>query len=73
MTQCLLPMVRVVGEAGGENIVRLLTFLPGKILHQVPYTAQLFFEGGALVARIDNELKVERRQSGDCRLHFLTD
>lgn len=45
------------GEAGGENIVRLLTFLPGKILYQVPYTAQLFFEGGAFVARMDNELK----------------
>ncbi|XP_050691555.1 hydroxylysine kinase-like [Eriocheir sinensis] len=41
----------------GENLVRLLTFLPGKILSQVPYTAQLFFELGALVARVDNELR----------------
>lgn len=45
------------GEMGGENIVRLLTFIPGKILHQVPYTPQLLYESGAFVARMDNELK----------------
>ncbi|KAG0724729.1 Hydroxylysine kinase [Chionoecetes opilio] len=46
-----------VGEVGGEHIVRLLTFIPGKILCQVPYTAQLFYEGGVYVARLDNVLK----------------
>ncbi|KAG0724731.1 Hydroxylysine kinase [Chionoecetes opilio] len=46
-----------VGEVGGEHIVRLLTFIPGKILCQVPYTAQLFYEGGVHVARLDNVLK----------------
>ncbi|XP_045102821.1 hydroxylysine kinase-like isoform X2 [Portunus trituberculatus] len=46
-----------VGEEGGENIVRLLTFIPGKILHQVPTTPQLFHEVGVFVGRMDNELK----------------
>lgn len=58
-------VVRVAGEEG-ENLVRLLTFLPGKILSQVPYTAQLFFELGALVARVDNELRVRWRHDRCC-------
>ena len=48
-----------VGEVGGENIVRLLTFMPGKILHQVPYTASLLYEIGTFVGKMNNELKVE--------------
>ncbi|XP_045581931.1 hydroxylysine kinase isoform X2 [Procambarus clarkii] len=41
----------------GLHIVRLLTFIEGKILHQVPYTAELSFECGAYIAKLDNELK----------------
>ncbi|XP_042884906.1 hydroxylysine kinase-like [Penaeus japonicus] len=40
----------------GEYMVRMLTFVPGKILHQVKYTSQLFFECGELAAKMDNEL-----------------
>lgn len=40
----------------GEYMVRMLTFVPGKILHQVKYTSQLFYECGELAARMDNEL-----------------
>ncbi|XP_064083497.1 hydroxylysine kinase-like [Macrobrachium nipponense] len=40
-----------------EYMVRLLTFLPGKILHQVEYTAELFYECGIYVGKIDKELK----------------
>ncbi|XP_047501616.1 hydroxylysine kinase-like [Penaeus chinensis] len=40
----------------GEYMVRMLTFVPGKILHQVKYTSQLFYECGELAAKMDNEL-----------------
>lgn len=46
-----------VGEEGGENIVRLLTFIPGKILHQVPTTPQLFYEVGVFTSKMDTALK----------------
>jgi hypothetical protein len=35
---------------------RLLTFLPGKILHKVPYEPDLLFEYGRFVAQIDQAL-----------------
>lgn len=37
----------------GQYIVRLLSFVPGKILHSVPYTKELFFQVGELVAKTD--------------------
>lgn len=41
-----------------EHIVRLLSFLPGEILFCVPYTKELFFQVGELVAKTDLDLMV---------------
>ena len=38
--------------------VRLLTFLPGKILCDVEYTPNLLFECGVLLAKLTNSLEV---------------
>ncbi|XP_068212323.1 hydroxylysine kinase [Palaemon carinicauda] len=40
-----------------EYMIRLLTFLPGKILHQVEYTPELFYECGVFAGKLDKELK----------------
>ncbi|KAI9554916.1 hypothetical protein GHT06_020196 [Daphnia sinensis] len=37
----------------GQHIVRLLSFLPGSVLYSVPYTKDLFFQVGELVAKTD--------------------
>lgn len=39
-------------------IVRLLTFVPGTLLRDVPYTKELLFELGELAGKFDNVLKV---------------
>ncbi|XP_053627915.2 hydroxylysine kinase-like [Cherax quadricarinatus] len=44
-------------EPSGRYMVKLLTFIEGKILHQVPFTKELFFECGAYLGKLDNELK----------------
>ncbi len=41
-----------------QHIVRLLTFVPGDILHSVSYTKELFFQVGELVAKTDVALMV---------------
>lgn len=38
--------------------MRLLSFLPGEILFSVPYTKELFFQVGELVAKTDLDLMV---------------
>ena len=38
--------------------MRLLSFVPGRILFSVPYTKELFFQVGELVAKTDLALRV---------------
>ena len=38
--------------------VRLQTFVPGKMLNEVPHTNQLFFHAGKTLGRLDQHLKV---------------
>ncbi|EFX76488.1 hypothetical protein DAPPUDRAFT_306142 [Daphnia pulex] len=40
-------------QSTDQYIVRLLSFVPGKILFSVPYTKELFFQVGELVAKTD--------------------
>ena len=43
-------------------IVRVLKFIPGKILFDVsPWTAEHFFQAGKFVAKMDKELQVGKR------------
>lgn len=47
----------VTEELSGEHMIRLLSFVPGKILRQVTYTAELFYECGVYVGKLNNKLK----------------
>ena len=52
------------GEAySGEDYficaVRLLTFVPGKVLNEIPHTNQLLFDAGKALGRLDRDLKVQ--------------
>ena len=50
-------------------IVRVLKFIPGKILFDVsPWTAEHFFQAGKFVAKMDKELQVGKRD-----LYFSSD
>ncbi|MCL4132682.1 UNVERIFIED_CONTAM: hypothetical protein GTU68_049946 [Idotea baltica] len=40
-----------------ENIVRLFSYIPGKLMMEVTYTKQLLFEVGQITGKIDNVLK----------------
>ncbi|KAF0288197.1 Hydroxylysine kinase [Amphibalanus amphitrite] len=44
-------------EPASDHVVRLLAFVPGQILHSVPYTPTLIFEMGEMASRIANCLK----------------
>ncbi|KAG7170710.1 Hydroxylysine kinase-like, partial [Homarus americanus] len=45
-----------IEKQNNQYLVRLLTFIPGKILHQVLYTTDLAYECGVFIAKLDNEL-----------------
>ena len=45
-------------EPASDHVVRLLAFVPGLMLHSVPYTPTLMFETGETAARVGNCLKV---------------
>ncbi|CAL4132454.1 unnamed protein product, partial [Meganyctiphanes norvegica] len=49
--------------ASSRYMVRLLTFVPGKTLYEVPYTAQLFHECGEYIAKMDNVLQSFKHES----------
>jgi hypothetical protein len=42
-----------------QHVVRLLSFVPGKILYGTCYTKDLFFQVGELVAKTDLALMVK--------------
>ncbi len=48
------------GEPTDKYIVRLLTYIPGEIFFNVPYTQELFFQVGETAAKIDLALMVIR-------------
>ena len=60
-TYCITRVVSD-SEPASDHVVRLLAFVPGQMLHSVPYTPTLMFETGETAARIGNCLKV--RASG---------
>ena len=49
--------------------VRLLTFLPGKILCDVEYTPNLLFECGVLLAKLTNSLEVTNEVNRSIRIN----
>lgn len=51
--------------------MRLLSFLPGKILYSIPYTKDLFFQVGELVALTDLALMVKIELIHLNQLHLL--
>ena len=42
-----------------QNVVCLLSFLPGDILYKVPYTKDLFYQVGELLAKMNLALSVK--------------
>lgn len=48
-----------------RHTVRVLEFVPGKIFHQVPKTAHLFYQAGEFIGRIDNALKNFKHKAYD--------
>lgn len=55
---CLRDSTDISEHPTQQHIVRLLSFLPGEILFSVPYTKELFFQVGELVAKTDLALMV---------------
>lgn len=62
---CPKPIANVFGKyfsletfGKAQYIVRLLEYLPGKILAEVPPTEHLFYQTGEFVAQFDRALKV---------------
>ncbi|XP_017776479.1 PREDICTED: hydroxylysine kinase [Nicrophorus vespilloides] len=47
----------VVDLESGRHVVRLMTYLKGKIFHEIPCYARIFFEAGQFIARIDTALE----------------
>ena len=50
-------------------MIRLLTFIPGEILHKVPYTPHIMYNTGQTLGRINTALKVksgERKRRTVC-------
>lgn len=61
---CPRPVMNINGKyfsveriEQARHNVRLLEYVPGKIFHQVPKTAHLFYQAGEFIGRIDNALK----------------
>jgi Ser/Thr protein kinase RdoA (MazF antagonist) len=42
-----------------EHIIRLLAFVPGKVLHEVQPTNELLFSAGAYISHVDKLLQVK--------------
>ena len=42
----------------GQNLVRLLSFIPGKILHAVPYKPELMYKVGQTLGKVSKALQV---------------
>ncbi|RWS02853.1 hydroxylysine kinase-like isoform X2, partial [Dinothrombium tinctorium] len=53
----LLVRVRLSEKSEAENAVRLLTFIPGKLIREVEYTKPLLYEAGKLLAKLTNALE----------------
>jgi hydroxylysine kinase len=41
-----------------QHIIRLLAFVPGKVLHEVQPTTELLFSAGAYISQVDKLLQV---------------
>lgn len=57
---CPRPVPNVYGKnyslepiRGNEHVIRLLEFIPGKILDEVPFTDNLFYQAGVFVGNFD--------------------
>jgi hypothetical protein len=57
-TNAIIRLTDAQNQSTDQYIVRLLSFVPGKILFSVPYTKELFFQVGELVAKTDLALMV---------------
>lgn len=47
--------------SSGQHVVRLMNFLPGKAIFQVPPSARLFYQLGKFIAQLDESLKVQEQ------------
>ena len=63
--KCPKPLKNVFGkyysveELGKtKHLVRLLEYIPGKILYEVPPKDHLFYQAGEFIGKLDNALKV---------------
>lgn len=63
---CPKPIPNVYGKmyslethkrGGGDHVIRLLEYIPGKMLKDVPYTDNLFYQAGIFIARFDKVIK----------------
>lgn len=60
-------------EYSGEKYfvcdVRLLTFVPGKVLKEIPLNSELLFNAGVAVGRLDRDLQVSANTVGSITSH----
>ncbi|XP_975012.1 hydroxylysine kinase [Tribolium castaneum] len=70
---CPQPVQNKSGEfyiirtfSSGKHIVRLLEFIAGSILHQVPTSVNLFYKVGKFAAQLDQALKKFHHPAYDC-------
>ena len=50
-------------EEDEVHVVRLVTYIPGIVFHKIPYTADMLYELGQHVGRLDKVLKVLYRMA----------
>lgn len=61
---CPRPVANVYGKMysvdtirGSDHVIRLLEYLPGKVLQSVPYTDHLFYQTGVFIGNFDRTVK----------------
>ena len=75
---CPKPVRNIFGHlhsieniGGKQHVVRLLEFIPGELLKDVPRSESLFYQLGEFVANLDNKLQVNCFMQIDDDFHDL--